>query len=87
MNCDDPELLDGPICCCCDEPAALRCHYCGEFYCCQCFGAESAEARAPCSDCGPKLARADLQMPTPTVIVHNDPRDALRGEKPNDRQV
>ena len=86
MNCDDPEFLNRPICCCCDEPAALRCHYCGEFYCGHCFGANIAEAGGPCSDCAPKIARADLQMPTPTLIVHGEARDASR-ENPNARQV
>jgi len=86
MNCDDPESPNCPICCCCDELAALRCHYCGEFYCAKCFGPNRAEVGGPCSDCAPKFARADLQMPAPTVIVHSEARNAL-GEKPNDRQV
>jgi hypothetical protein len=86
MNRDDLEFPNGPICCCCDEPAALRCHYCGEFYCGQCYGADNAKASGPCSDCARKFARADMQMPIPTVIIHSEARDAL-GEKPNARQV
>jgi hypothetical protein len=86
MNCDDSKSPDGPICCCCDLPAALRCHYCGEFYCGHCYGADNAEAGGPCSDCPPKFSRADLQMPTPTVIIHSEAHDDL-AEKPNDRQV
>ena len=67
MNCDDPEY-GCPFCSACDEPAALRCPGCGEFYCAECFGPDHAEG--PCRDCAQKLAPPELPMPTPTLIVH-----------------
>jgi len=71
MNCDDPEY-GRPFCSACDEPAALRCAACGEFYCAECFGPVNAEAWGPCRDCAQKLAPPDLSMPTPTLIVHGE---------------
>jgi hypothetical protein len=86
MNCDDPEYINFPSCCSCDEPAALRCPECGEFFCDECFGAASAEAWRPCPDCARTLGPPDLPMPMHTVIIHDEGR-AAPAEQPRERQV
>jgi hypothetical protein len=88
MNCDDLEFLNRPTCCCCDEPAAFRCHRCGEFYCRHCLGPGQAEAGGPCRDCSVKPAPRDLESASPNVIVYGED-GAIPGvvEKPEEPEV
>jgi hypothetical protein len=74
MNCDDPGSMYCPICCCCDEAAAFRCHRCGEFYCRKCFGPGHAMAGDPCRDCSRTLAPRDLESASPNVIIYGENR-------------
>ena len=87
MNRDLPESPNCLICCCCDEPAALRCHGCGEFYCSACFGPGHADDGEQCRDCAMKQAQPELLMPTPTLIIQSEAGAAFKGEKSGDGQV
>jgi hypothetical protein len=87
MNFDLPESPDCPICCCCDEPAAARCHRCGEFYCGECFGPGRADEGEPCRDCAKKPTPPEPLVPAPMLIIYTEPRTAFGAEKSGDGRV
>ena len=87
MECYLPESPNCPICCCCDEPAAVRCQRCGEFYCNGCFGPGHADDGEPCQDCAMKPAHSGRLEPAPNLIIYSEPRATLEAKKSDEGRV